>query len=576
MFDDLRQRVEAVLPPQMKKYVRVAETAARTAGVLQKTGLLGALSARGVLNFARNGAGGGKPGPHLLLRLHAFNTPDKVAVVSAATGERFTYAEFDQRICRLAHALARLGVGPGTSVALMLKNCFQYLEIQFALQHLRATIVQVGYRLKAPEVAYILENSQSKVFLFNPDYLSTAKEAAKTAGLKESSLVIVGEGDAGGLARYEDIIEAAGPQSAPPQSNVEGNPGLMVYTSGTTGKPKGALRDLKKTGIGQVFAFMSKLPISHEDRHLAVCPLYHSAAPAFVMLTFLVGGTVVVLEHYDPEEVLKTIEFERITSTMMVPTMFSRIVNLPKETLRKYDTSSLRWMMSGAAPLPTALAGKIEDTLGQILYNFYGATETGFVTIALPGEHTARPGTIGRAVDGNDIRFLDDQGNEVQEGQVGELWVANSMLISGYYRNDDATKKSKREGYFTVGDLGRRDEDGYIYLADRKIDMVISGGVNIYPLEIEEHLHKHPAIMDAAVVGVPDEEWGEALCAFIVLRQGEKVSAEDVRTYVKKDMADYKKPKYVIFIDALPRNPTGKVLKRELRDQAKAQVQATA
>ena len=521
-------------------------------------------------------AGGGKPGPHLLLRLHAFNTPDKVAVVAAGTGERFTYAEFDQRICRLAHALARMGVGPGTSVALMLKNCHQYLEIQFALQHLRATIVQVGYRLKAPEVAYILENSQSKVFLFNPEYQDTAKEAAKTAGLRESSLVIVGEGPSAGLARYEEIIDAAGPQSAPPVSQVEGNPGLMVYTSGTTGKPKGAMRDLKKTGIGQVFAFMSKLPISHDDRHLAVCPLYHSAAPAFVMLTFLVGGTVVVMEHFEPEEVLKTIEFERITSTMMVPTMYSRIVNLPKETLRKYDSSSLRWMMSGAAPLPTALAGKIEDTLGQILYNFYGATETGFVTVAMPGEHTARPGTIGRAVDGNDIRFLDDHGNEVAEGQVGELWVANSMLISGYYRNDDATKKSKREGYFTVGDLGRRDEDGYIYLADRKIDMVISGGVNIYPLEIEEHLHKHPSIMDAAVVGVPDEEWGEALCAFIVMRPGEKLSVDDVRSYVKKDLADFKKPKYVIFIDALPRNPTGKVLKRELRDQAKAQMSATA
>src|SRR5262252_5146114 len=200
MFDDIRARAEAALPPQLRKYVRVAETAARSVGVLQKTGLLGALSARGVLNFARNGAGGGKPGPHLLLRLHAFNTPDKVAVVAAGTGERYTYAEFDQRICRLAHALSRMGVGPGTSVALMLKNCHQYLEIQFALQHLRATIVQVGYRLKAPEVAYILENSQSKVFLFNADYLETAKEAAKTAKLGESSLVVVGDGQSGGLA----------------------------------------------------------------------------------------------------------------------------------------------------------------------------------------------------------------------------------------------------------------------------------------------------------------------------------------------------------------------------------------
>jgi len=265
---------------------------------------------------------------------------------------------------------------------------------------------------------------------------------------------------------------------------------------------------------------------------------------------------------------LRTIERERVTSSMMVPTMYARIVNLPSQTLRKYDTSSLKWLMSGAAPLPTQLAGRIEEVLGPILYNFYGATETGYVTLALPGEHTARPGTIGRALAGTEIRLLDEAGHDVPAGEVGELWVRSSMLVDGYYRNQEATEKSRREGFFTVGDLARRDADGYYYLADRKIDMVISGGVNIYPLEIEQHLLKHPAVLDCAVIGVPDAEWGESLCAFVVLRPRASATADELRAWVKGELADYKKPKHVLFTDVLPRTPTGKVLKRELREQA--------
>jgi fatty-acyl-CoA synthase len=564
LVEELRHR----LPAGLQKYVRVAEQAAVGLSVLQKTGFLQALRPSGLAALARAARTGQlKPGIHRLLRLHAYNTPDKIAVVFG--GDRYTYAEFDQRICRLAHALAGLGVGPGDTAAVMLHNCNQYLEIQFALQHLRATTVQVGYRLKAPEVAYILENSQAKAFLFGTEFAELAAEAARTAGtLGERALVVVGDAAPAGLSQYENLLEQVGPQEGPPALRGRGSPGLMVYTSGTTGKPKGAVRDLERTGIGPVISFISQIPLAHDDRHLVVCPLYHSAAPGFVLLTFLVGGTVVIEEHFDPEQVLETIEFERITSSVMVPTMYSRLVNLPPETLRSHDTSSLRWLMSAAAPLPTALAGRIEEAFGPILYNFYGATETGFVTLARPGEHTARPGTIGRQIEGVEIRLLDDNGNPVPEGEVGELWVRSSMQVTGYHRNREATEKSQREGFFTVGDLARRDAEGYYYLADRKIDMVISGGVNIYPLEIEQHLHKHPAVLEAAVVGVPDEEWGESLCAFVVTRPGERLTADQVRDYVKQALADYKKPKHVMFIDTLPRNPTGKVLKRELRDRA--------
>jgi fatty-acyl-CoA synthase len=221
--------------------------------------------------------------------------------------------------------------------------------------------------------------------------------------------------------------------------------------------------------------------------------------------------------------------------------------------------------MSAAAPLTTEAARRFMDTFGPVLWNFYGATETGLVTLAGPRDHTSRPGTIGRALRGNDIRLLDDSGRDVPPGQIGELYARNSTLISGYHGNDEATSQAQREGFFSVGDCGRVDADGYYYLESRKSDMVISGGVNIYPREIEDHLSTHPAILECAVIGVPDPEWGETLRAFIVLRTGAALTETEVIDYCRKELADFKRPRKVTFMAELPRNPTGKILKRELR-----------
>jgi fatty-acyl-CoA synthase len=560
-------RIPVAVPERLRFAVRTAETVALGAKVLKQTGMLRALRPQGLAALARSYAAGGRPpSPEQIVRMHVQNTPHKTALVDRY--ERWSYAELGARVNRLAHALARLGVGPGVSVAVLLKNCHQHIELQFALQQLHAIVVQVGYRLKAPEVRYILENSQARAFFYGAEFAEVAQAAAEGAQLSATALIAVGQGKDG--ADYEALLERVGPQEAPPKVDRGRHPGLMIYTSGTTGKPKGALRDLRRTGLAPFLSFVSKIPLSADDRHLVVCPFYHSSAQAFLGLTFFVGGTAVIMDHFEPEALLRTVEFERVTSMMLVPTMFARLCALPPETLRRYDTRSLRWLISGAAPLPTALAARIEAAFGPILYNFYGATETGFVTIALPGEHTARPGTIGRLLDGVEIRLLDDQGHEVREGEVGELWVKSSMLVAGYHKNQEATAESRRGGFFTVGDLARRDADGYYYLADRKIDMVISGGVNIYPLEIEERLHTHPAVVDCAVVGVPDPDWGESLCAFVVLRPGQDVSADALRAHVTAALADYKKPRHVLFLDALPRNPTGKVLKGELRARAAA------
>jgi fatty-acyl-CoA synthase len=272
------------------------------------------------------------------------------------------------------------------------------------------------------------------------------------------------------------------------------------------------------------------------------------------------------MNHFDPEGALALIAREKITSTLMVPTMLVRITNLPAEVRAKYDTSSLRWIMSGAAPLATETARRVMEQFGPVLWNFYGSTETGIVTLAGPHDHTSHPGTIGKKTRGNDIALLDDAGRPVADGEVGELYARNSTLISGYHGNDAATDAAQRDGYYTVGDMGRLDRDGYYYLESRKHDMVISGGVNIYPREIEDHLHTHPAISEAAVIGVPDPEWGETLRAFVVTRPGQSVSEAEVIDYCRRELADFKRPRKVTFLAELPRNPTGKVLKRELRE----------
>ena len=385
----------------------------------------------------------------------------------------------------------------------------------------------------------------------------------------------IAAGGAPGFRSYEDLL-ASGEAATPARVDGGGYGGVMIYTSGTTGRAKGATRDFRRMGMEPVLDFISRFPLRRDERHLVVCPLYHSMAAAFVTMISMVGGCNVIVRHFDPELVLRLIEKERISSTTVVPTMMARIVALGPEVLRKYDTSSLRWIMSGAAPLPTELARRVEDAFGPILYNFYGATETGLVTIALPGEHTARPGTIGRLIDGNEVRLIDADGRDVPVGAVGELYVRNAMMMDGYHGNKKATEDATKEGFISVGDLAYRDADGYFYLADRKTDMVISGGVNIYPWEIEQRLHEHPAVQDAAVVGVPDPEWGESLAAFIVLRDGQKATGEELGQWVKEALADYKRPRTFVFVDALPRTQTGKVLKRELKQRLAASSQASA
>jgi len=511
-----------------------------------------------------------KLGPHVAVMFHAAAHPDKEAIVEyTATGgvNRFTWGEFDATINRLCNALIQRGVRGGSRVALMLPNSSEYLIAQQALARLGASAVQIGYRLKSGEIAFILENSDPVATIVYGDYVGTMLDARKQASKGGALIVCGGEVTPGSkdIEEWDRAIAGASPEMPPRQRGGDGG-GVIVYTSGTTGKPKGASRAWKKTGFESVADMIYQVGMRADDRHLCVCPLYHSAAPAFVAIMMSLGATIVLQNHFEPEAALDIIQKERVTCSLMVPTMLIRMTNLPAETLKKYDTSSLRWVMSAAAPLTTEAARRYMEQFGPNLWNFYGATETGLVTMAGPHDHVSRPGTIGKILRGVGIRLLDDHGNIVPDGQVGELYARTPTLIAGYHGNSDATDKAQRDGYFSVGDVGRVDADGYYYLESRKHDMVISGGVNIYPREIEDHLSTHPAILEAAVIGVPDPEWGETLRAFIVLRDGQQLSDVEVINYCREGLADYKRPRKVTFLAEMPRTPTGKILKRELRD----------
>ncbi|MCZ7684319.1 MAG: AMP-binding protein [Sandaracinaceae bacterium] len=366
-------------------------------------------------------------------------------------------------------------------------------------------------------------------------------------------------GEREGLTPYEEILRRGRDERS---DGTEG--AVVIYTSGTTGKPKGAVRRFPKEMVWDVLHVLDELPIRVDDRHLVVAPMYHSTAFGFIAFTMTLGGAVVIERAFDPERFLATIARERVTTTALVPTMLHRVLRAPRGHAAPLRHAEPAGHLLRRRPLTGELARRVIEEMGHVLYNFYGATETGLNTIATPEELLRSPGTIGHAIEGNDIRLLDEAGREVPPGETGELWVKNAMLVAGYHADEQATKASMREGYFSVGDLAHRDANGLYHLDGRKRDMIITGGVNVYPAEVEEILHRHPQVSEVAVIGVPDEEWGERVRAFVVPREG-GIDEADLVAWSKRHLAGPKVPRDVRVVDELPKNPTGKVLKRELR-----------
>jgi fatty-acyl-CoA synthase len=412
---------------------------------------------------------------------------------------------------------------------------------------------------------YLATHCGAKAIVFQADLWPVVEQAKKSLSTIAAHNFIAVGGDVPGCSRYEEDFLAQPGVVVEPEKGVEEDAAVVIYTSGTTGKPKGAVRKFPKETMHAALAFIAETPMRVDDVHLVTCPLYHSTAFGFLAMNGILGGTAVLMDEFKPEAFLDHVARYGVTTTAVVPTMLHRVMALAPAVLRSYDTRSLRAIFSGGAPLPGPLALEVMDHFGDVLFNFYGATETGLVTLGKPEDLRAAPGSIGKALPGNEIRLLDEAGREVGVGEVGELYVRNKMLVAGYHNDAESTRSSMRDGFFSVGDLARRDRDGRYFIEGRKRDMIISGGVNVYPAEVEAALEAHPEIAEVAVVGVEDPEWGERVRAFVVLRIGCSADEAALKLWCRERLGGPKVPRDYVFLDALPRNPTGKVLKRELR-----------
>jgi fatty-acyl-CoA synthase len=505
--------------------------------------------------------------------LHAIEAPTRPALVDHGADRRVrTYAELDLEINRIASALAsELGVARGAGVALCAENCAEYLVLWLALMRLGARAIHASYRSKPAELEYLVRHSGARVLLVSDASIDAALELAREQPSLGVRLVAVGSRRRErGLLAYEDLLARARSSEMPARprrlaslADREGSESV-VYTSGTTGKPKGAVRDFARFGLVEGARVLERLPFRFGDRHLVVAPLYHSGAQAFAMIQSALGATIHVHPHYEPRHALETLSRERIHSLFMVPTMTRRMLELPTEVRASLPTPELRALVSGAAEFPEVLRRAAIAQFGApTIFDFYGATELGWVTLIDGVEMEAKPGSVGRALGGQQIAILDAEGRALPPGETGRIFVRNEQTMSGYLNDPEATAKSRHGEWITVDDLGRLDRDGYLWVSGRERDMVKSGGVNLYPVEIEEVLARHPAIREVAVIGVPDAEWGEKLVAVVVPRNG--FDPADVERFAKRELASVKVPRRWELVDELPRNNTGKVLKKDLR-----------
>ena len=492
--------------------------------------------------------------------------PGRVAVIGP-DGRGWSAGEVLAEANRLVHALRSRGLSDGDPVAVLLPNRAEVIAVLMAVFQAGWNLVPINSNLTAPEAAYILEDAGARALIADERFASMAVDAADRAGVPTTGRVSIGTID--GFVPWADAL--AGQSDATPDDRVGGQ--FMQYTSGTTGRPKAVQRDLPtfdpETWVQLFSANLSRYDIDPggDAVHLVTAPMYHMAPLSFGLFSVHFEHTVVLMDGWDAERALQLIERHRVTDTLMVPTQLHRLMQLPAEVRAQYDVSSLRQVIHAAAPCPVELKRRLFAWLGPVVYEFYGATEGGG-TIARPRDWLAHPGTVGSPWPGGDVKVLDDDGHEVAPGTIGTVYL--KLMGDFRYKGDPEKTAGNRSGdYFTVGDMGEVDADGFLYLRDRRIDMIISGGVNIYPAEVEAALLAHPGVGDVAVFGIPNDEWGEEVKAVVEPAGGfaaGPVLADDLQAHCATVLARYKCPRSIDFTDALPRDPNGKLYKRRLRD----------
>ncbi len=495
--------------------------------------------------------------------------PDGIALVTP--DERLiARADLAKASNQVARGLRALGLETGDSVAVVLENGEAIIELYLACFQTGLYLVPINNHLAGPEIAYIVENSEAKVFVGSTAFTDTVVRAGEEMAIPPSHRFAIG-----GLAGFNDYADIkAGQSDAPLEDEIRTAGAVMNYTSGTTGRPKGVRRPLAPMDpnlIGGLFsAFHQMFGVTPADNnvHIVGSPLYHTAVLMFAGSSLHLGHTVVVMEKWKPEEMLRLIDKYNVTTSHMVPTQFSRMLQLPKDVREKYDCSSTRAMVHAAAPCPVPIKRQMLEWWGSSIWEYYAATEGGG-TIVTPDEWLQKPGTVGKAWANAEIKIFDEDGNEMPANEPGTVYMRRGDADFEYYKDKDKTDKARLGNYFTVGDIGYLDEDGFLFLNDRKNDMIISGGVNIYPAEIESTLITHPKVGDVAVFGIPNDDWGEEVKAVIEPMPGEtpgEALTDEILAWAADKLAKYKTPRSIDYIEEMPRDPNGKLYKRKLRD----------
>ena len=487
----------------------------------------------------------------------AITHPEDTAIIDEIG--TLSFAATHARSNALARALADNGVGSGDGVAIMCRNHRYFVEATMACAKLGAVALYLNTAFAAPQLAEVMERESTSALIYDEEFA----ELLDTDRAGVSRFVAWSDGNAAD-PNVEELIEAYDGETDLPPPGESGR--YIILTSGTTGTPKGAQRGSPE-GLMPLASFLSKIPRRAGETVVISAPLFHSWGFSHFVLGLPLAATMVLSRRFDPEDTLRSVAQHGAETLVVVPVMMQRMLDLPEEVKRRYDVSSLRVTAASGSALPGELATNWMDEFGDNLYNLYGSTEVAWATIATPEDMRAAPGTAGRVPRGTVIRIVDEEGRDLPTGETGRIFVGNGMAFEGYTGGGD---KERLDDLVSSGDVGHFDSDGRLFIDGRDDEMIVSGGENVFPREVEDLLSDHEAVIEAAVIGVEDEEFGQRLRAFVVLADGTEASEDDLKAHVKTNLARYKVPREIIFLDELPRNATGKVLKRELAEREPA------
>lgn len=498
--------------------------------------------------------------------------PGKLALYDGK--QQLTYGELDDRVGRLAASLAASGIGKGDVVSAFLPNCIEYVCVVLAVARAGAIFSPINPRFKSYEIGKLLKQALPKVIFTTRERVAAVAEASRLADIPGVMFVVVDEADSlpGGILAMRQLLAMPG-KSLPV---VEENDYFsLMFTSGTTGEPKGALATHRARMLWVLNAAV-QYGLNEDDIYLGTMPQVHSAGLTFTLIHLYVGATVRVLEHFSQEAFLDIVERERITSSLTVPTMLNMILEVLDNDPLEHDLSSLKRVLTCGAPLPLMTKKKVIAAISDQLYDYYGSTESNSMSVLKPRDQLRKPGSVGQPFTNVEIMIAGPDGEALPPGETGEIWCANPSLMTGYLNNPEGTAAAFTGRWFHTGDLGYLDDEGFLYVVGRLKDLIVSGGVNIYPAEIEQILLMHPAILDCAVVGIPDPKWGQAVKAFVTLRRNWQLDLAEVQAHCKKYLADFKKPRALEIVAEIPKNAGGKTMKAELLAHSAAKTKAEA